>query len=220
MITKKHLEGEWYHGDERKTDFVNRKYFDVTDFSRDRNAMGPGIYFTRLKYQASGYAGDSGYVYTASVNLDPKRTLKDNTKPDARVLRKFIERCPDKEQLYNYSEDLSKAPEIAVEMNMDSKNMLEALMGLYNDLYQRDAVLFAKVMTEIGYDAFYHKVNPREPDAIHLIVYNPAIINVIKEERKGVKESKFKNESRMKTIKLFEEFKLNEAILEPHQTIS
>lgn len=39
MITKKNLEGEWYHGDERKTDFINRNYFDVTDYTRDRNAM-------------------------------------------------------------------------------------------------------------------------------------------------------------------------------------
>lgn len=205
MITKKHLEGEWYHGDERKTDFVSRNYFDVTDHSRDRNAMGPGIYFTRLKYQASGYAGDSGYVYTVTVDLDPKRTLEDDTKPNKNVLRKFVKRCPDKELLYNYSSvNLSVAAEKAVEMNMDSSdNMLDAIMGLYNDLYQRDAVLFAKVMTEVGYDAFYHKVNPEhEPDAIHLVVYNPSIIKIVKEEHKGevVKES-------LKHIKLFGSFK-------------
>lgn len=213
MITKRHLEGEWFHGDERRTDFINRNYFDVIDYSRDRNAMGPGIYFTNLKYQASGYAGDSGYVYTVTVNLDPKRTLEDNTKPNRNVLRKFIERCPDREMLYNYSEDLSKAPEKAVEMNMDSANMLEAIMGLYNDLYQRDAVLFAKVMTEIGYDAFYHKVNPKyEPDAVHLIVYNPSIIKIVKEEHKGVKES-----IRLKHVKFYNQFLLESDQLPPHR---
>ena len=192
MITKKNLEGEWYHGDERKTDFINRNYFDVTDYTRDRNAMGPGIYFTRLKYQANGYAGDSGYVYTVTVDLDPKRTLEDNTRPNAKVLKKFIDRCPDKELLYNYSpSNFSIAAKKAIDMNMESRNMLDAVLGLYNDLYQMDAVLFAKVMTEAGYDALYHKVSD-DPDAIHLIVYNPSIINIVDEEHRGVKESKTK----------------------------
>ncbi len=190
------LKGEWFHGDERKTDFVTRNYFDVTDFTRDRNAMGPGIYFTRLKYQATGYAGDNGYVYTATVDLDPKRTLEDKTKIDESKLRTFIEQCPNKDLFANYTEDIDNGVEVALNLNMESSsNMLEAIMGAYNDLYQRDAVLFAKVMVDIGYDAFYHKVNPREPEAIHLIVYNPKIIKVLKEEKyeDAVKENRIKN---------------------------
>ncbi len=197
MITKKKIEGHWFHGDERKTDFVSRNYFDATDFTRDRNAMGPGIYFTRFKYQAKGYAENGGYVYTVTVDLDPKRTLEDNTKIDEAKLRRFIEQCPDTDSLYNYAEDLDDAKEEAVRLNMESSsNMLEAIMGAYNDLYQRDAVLFAKVMIEIGYDAFYHKVNPEhEPDAIHLIVYNPKIIKIVKEEKhdEAVEESVLKH---------------------------
>lgn len=183
-MKKENLTGEWYHGDERKTDFINRNYFDATDHSRDRNAMGPGIYFTRLKYQAKGYAGTKGYVYTVTVDLDPKRTLVDNTKINPVFLKKFIEKCPDKDMLYNYDEDLNRAKHVALQLSIESsENMLEAIMGLYNDLYQRDAVFFAKTMTELGYDAFYHKVNPLYPEAIHLIVYNPKIINIVKEEK-------------------------------------
>lgn len=202
MITKQQLAGEWYHGDERKTDFVNRNYFDVSDYSRDSNAMGPGIYFTNLKYQASGYAGKTGYVYTTTIDANVKRILQDNTKPRVEVLKKFIDRCPDKELLLNYSENLSAAPRIALIQNMNSsKTMLEAVLSLYNDLYQKDSVLFAKVMVESGYDALYHKVNPKyEPDAIHLIVYNPSIITIVKEEHKEISES-------MKYINSFNSFK-------------
>ena len=201
MITKQQLAGEWYHGDERKTDFVNRNYFDVSDYSRDSNAMGPGIYFTNLKYQASGYAGKTGYVYTTTIDTNIKRILLDNTKPREDVLKKFIERCPDKELLLNYSEKISNAAQIALNQNINSKNMLEAVLGLYNDLYQRDSVLFAKVMVESGYDLLYHKVNPKyEPDAIHLIVYNPSIITIVKEEHKEISES-------MKYINSFNSFK-------------
>lgn len=209
MVSKKKLECKWFHGDERKTDFMSRNYFDVKDFSRDRNAMGPGIYFTVFKEQASGYAGKGGYVYTATVDLDPKRTLEDNTKPDADKLRKFIERCPDKDLLSNYSENPDAGVDVAVDMNMEySDNMLDAIMGAYNDLYQRDAVLFAKVMVEIGYDAFYHKVNPLMPSAIHLIVYNPKIIKVLKEEKQD--KIMVKNEEcyTLRHLKLFEDYHL------------
>jgi hypothetical protein len=204
-LNKNKLSGEWYHGDERKTDFINRNYFDTTDHSKDRNAMGPGIYFTNSKSQAIGYAGDNGYVYTCTVNLDPRRTLVDNSKIDIVRLRRFIEKCPDRDLLLNYAEDARSAVEVAVQMNAESStNMLDALMGAYNDLYHRDAVLFAKVMTEIGYDAFYHQVNPEyAPEAIHLIVYNPAIIRVVKEEKKGsIKEG-------LKHLQMYESFKSN-----------
>ena len=190
-MDKEDLQIEWYHGDERKTDFINRNYFDVEDYSRDRNAMGPGIYFTNDKGQASGYAGDQGYVYTVKVNLDPKRTLLDNTKPDIPKLKKFIAKCPDKELLLNYDYNIHRAPEVALKINVESSDtMLEAVSGLYNDLYQKDAVLFAKTMVDIGYDAFYHQVNPEHaPEAFHLIVYNPAIVQILKEEKKGANEN-------------------------------
>lgn len=178
LASKSQLTGEWYHGDMQKCDFHNRK-FDLSDNKTHKNSNGPGIYFTRFEWQARGYAEPDGYVYTATMNLDPKRTLLDNTRPDYNKLKKFIELGPDNDLLSNYAENPRLALPLAVKMNMESDNMLDAVMGAYNDLYQNDSVLFAKNMIEIGYDAFLHKL----PEVDHLIVYNSKIINLVNEEK-------------------------------------
>lgn len=189
MVSKKLIDGLWYHGDTKKYDTFVGRYMDAEDYSRDRNAMGPGIYFTRLKWQSSGYAEGSygsepGWIYTATMDLDPSRVLDKKTKPDEAKLRKFIDLYPDKEELemnlYNYAQDLDQAREAAVEAAMDNENMLDATLGLYNDLYGKDSKQFGKSMAAIGYDAYLHKL----PEVYHLIVYNPEIIQIKKVEKK------------------------------------
>lgn len=190
MINKKLISGPWYHGDRQKISTFTGRYMDAEDFAHDRNAMGPGIYWTRLKWQASGYAEKEGYVYTAEMDLEPDRVMTIKTKPDAAKLRKFIELAPNKESrdmsLQNYAEDIDAAIELAIEYAMDEDNMLDAAMGLYNDLYSRkQSAAFGESMTAIGYDAYLHKL----PEVYHLIVYNPEIIKV-KEVVKKMKHIK------------------------------
>jgi len=178
MVSRKLIDGLWYHGDRNKTDFKGRA-MDAEDFSRDRNAMGPGIYWTRLKGQAAGYAENEGYVYTATINVDPKRVMSKSTKPEESKLRKFIELTPDRENrdmsLQNFAEDIPYAIELAISYAMEEDNMLDAVMLLYNDLYSRkDSAAFGKSVTEIGYDVYLHRL----PEVYHLIVYNPEVIIV------------------------------------------
>ena len=199
MIEKNLIEGDWYHGDLFDTDFNTRK-MDVEDYSRDRNAMGPGIYFSRDRSQASGYAEKSGFIYTATMDLNLKRVMTVKTKPDATKVRKFIMACPDKESLYNYDNNPVKAVEVAIRLNMESKNLHDAVMGVYNDLYQKDSRGFAKSMVDIGYDAYLHRL----PEIDHLIVWNPSVIQ-IKDKVKRTNESIYK----MKNISTLEDF-LNE----------
>lgn len=171
--------GEWYHGDLVDTDFNTRK-MDVEDYTRDRNAVGPGIYFTRDKSQAEGYAFPSGYVYTATLKLDPSRVMTVKTQAVREKLKRFVDACPDKESLYNYDQNLTVAVRKAVDMNIEySSNFLDAVLGVYNDLYQRNSRLYAKNLVDIGFDAYLHHL----PEVDHLVVWNPAIIHVLLKEK-------------------------------------
>lgn len=175
--------GLWYHGDRDKTDFTDRK-MDAEDFRFNRNAVGPGIYFTRLEWQAKGYAIDGnpggGYLYTCEIDVDPKRLMHDDTRIDRAKLLKFIKMAPDKDLLLNYGMNIPDATQNALKLNAESSdNMHDAIMGLYNDLYQRDSRLFGKTMVALGYDAMLHKL----PEVDHLIVWNTGKIKIVKEEK-------------------------------------
>lgn len=201
MVKENDILGKWYHGEfDKRMDLKGRK-FDVEDFTRNRNAVGPGLYFTRNKDQGISYAGSKGYVYTAEMDLKPARVLEDKTPINKDKLRKFVSLAPDKEAFSNYTEhykNIKYAIDIATDMNIDSSdNMHDAIMGVYNDLYQRDSTEFAKSMTKIGYDALLHKL----PGVNHLIVYNPDIIKILEEEP-TLKESV----SKYKNLKSFENF--------------
>jgi len=182
-VTAAHLTGLWYHGDRNKTNFFNRK-FDVEDYTRDRNAVGPGIYFTRIKWYANGYAEPDGYVYTVKVNLKPSRVLTDTTPADLAKVRAFVEGCEDDDLLANYGQPRRKAVENAVKLNAESGDLLSAVIGVYNDLYQRDSAKFAEMMVKIGYDALLHQPNPEHaPEVFNLVVYEPKVIEIVDEER-------------------------------------
>jgi len=180
-------EGLWYHGDMEKLTTFSGRHLDVKDYSRDRNAWGPGVYFTRLEYQARGYAeGANGHLYTCQIDVEPKRLLHDKTRVNRAKVLQFIRMAPDREMLYNFDEDLDRAEIVALNGFCDAGDMHSACMMAYNDLYQRDYEAFAKSMIAIGYDAIYHQVNPKyEPDAIHLVVWNTDIIKILKVEKIG-----------------------------------
>lgn len=192
MIDEKLISGHWYHGDSEKFSTFKGRLMDSEDYSRNRNAVGPGIYFTRLAWQASGYADKGGYVYDATMNIDPSRVMTIGDKPKRTLLRQFIDLAPSEEKrdigLSNYgeSEGDPKAIGNAVQSAFTySNNMLDSFMGLYNDMYGRDSRAFASSMVKLGYDAYLHKL----PEVYHLIVWNTDAIKI--EEIKPV--SKYKN---------------------------
>lgn len=173
--------GLWYHGDwSLLKDFKDRK-MDVEDYKSDRNAIGPGIYFSRDESQARGYAnGESGHLYTCEIDIKPSRLLHDNSRVDRARLLKFIKMAPDKEGLYNYGQTIPSAISNALRLNAEgSTNMHDAVMGVYNDLFQKDSRMFGRCMVAIGYDAMLHKL----PEVDHLIVWNVDLIKILKVEK-------------------------------------
>lgn len=192
MVSKKLIEGNWFHGDEKKLDHFKDRHLDAEDYSRETNANGPGIYFTRLRWQANGYAGQNGFVYTATMDLDPSRVLEKKTVPSPSKLKRLIELCPEEERqtgFSNFGYDTPHGPamEIALEYSQNNDTMLFAALSILHDFYGRSNNRdWAKAMVEIGYDAYLHKL----PQVYHLVVYNPEIINIVsvKPAMKHIKE--------------------------------
>ena len=199
MIDPKLIIGHWYHGDAKKYTTFKGRYMDTEDFTRDRNAMGPGIYFTRFAWQASGYAGQAsgysghGYVYDVTMDLNPKRVMTVDDTLDQKVIKKFMDLAPSDRReigLSNYDNNVWAA---VGAISDSSENLHDALCGVYGDFYGRDSRAFAAAMVKIGYDAYLHRL----PEVDQLIVWNTDVINIV--EVKPV--SKYKN------LKSYNEFK-------------
>jgi len=201
------LSGLWYHGDAKGTDFSS-KVMDVEDYSRDRNALGPGIYFTRNRVLASGYAQDhgNGAVYTAEMLLKPKRVMTVKHKPTAAIVEKFIRLAPRESRetgLSNWGPG-PNAMRRAVAGYVDQVELLDALCGVYNDFYQRNSKAYAKAMVAVGFDAYYHVL----PEDVHLVVWNPDIIQVIETSNEQYIMKHIKNFDQLsESIKTFDKKK-------------
>jgi hypothetical protein len=172
------ITGSWYHGDlhKREDNFKEQKM--DRDPTQDRNAMGPGIYWTRDPNQAGGYAGEGGYVYEAEMDIKPGRLLTIKKKPTETYLTKFIGLASEEHRetgLSNWGENPHVALVKAVQGYMESSNDLyDALCGIYNDFFGRSPEEFAKSMVKLGFDAYLHHL----PKIDHLIVWNPDVIKV------------------------------------------
>lgn len=176
----------WYHGDstKRSSGFHDQKM--NRDADRDPNAQGPGIYWTADKEQAKGYAYKNGYVYTAEIRSS--KIIKDSTKPNSAVIRKLILLAP-KEDLdvglsnwgYDESgkESFNQALEAAVNAyTHQSESLIDSMLMVHHDIYRKEANTWTQAMVKCGIDAYLHKL----PAVEHLIVYNPNVIKVLKEE--------------------------------------
>ena len=176
------VSGLWYHGDANR-----RQTFDDQRMDRaphlDKNAWGPGIYWTRDEGQARGYAWPSGYVYAAEVRTS--RVLEDGDPVDPAKLGRIIDLAPEDSReagLSNWGEDPRGARRAAVDGYARSgRDMLDAALGTYHDFYGQDAVAFTRAMVRIGYACCLHHL----PEVDHLIVYDPRVIQVVREERYG-----------------------------------
>lgn len=180
-------DGLWYHGDTRETDFSDQT-MDAEDHTRDRNARGPGIYWTREEHQAKGY-GLGGFLYTATAKIDQTRLMTADHRPTRWFIESFIRLAPmgpRKIGLSNWMNSMKSA----IDAYMDDESLHEALMGVYNDFYGRDSRAFAKSMVKIGFDAYIHHL----PGVDHLVVWNPKVMMVgnivpVREHRSGVNEN-------------------------------
>ena len=174
------VSGLWYHGDASRRQTFDDQRMD-RDAHLDKNAWGPGIYWTRDEGQARGYAWPSGYVYAATVRTT--RVLEDDAPVDPAKVGRFIDLAPADSRetgLSNWHENAAVARRRAVEGYCRSgRDLLDALLGVYNDFYGQDAGAFARAMVRLGYDSCLHHL----PEVDHLIVYDPRVIQVVREER-------------------------------------
>jgi hypothetical protein len=177
-IKREPATGLWFHGDTSKRVNFDGQHMDRGP-GQDKNAMGPGIYWTRLRDQARGYATTLGYVYEATMRTVEKRVLRDETRANARVLSAFITAAPEESRYYgltNWDENPKRALRAAVEA-YSRDTMISGLLGIYHDFYGADSSAYARSMVLVGYDALLHTL----PETHHLVVYNPAIIQVVRE---------------------------------------
>lgn len=177
------IRGLWYHGDIGKRTSFDSQHMD-RDGAQDPNAVGPGIYLTRDRRQAHGYAAPNGYLYTIRIQTTPSRVMKDSTKPTADLIDRIIKLAPeeDRETGYsNWAQDPNEAHRQALKAYGPDSGMTlhESLMCMYREFYGRQPNIWAKAVARLGFDALLHKL----PLVDHLIVYNPAIIKIVKEQK-------------------------------------
>jgi len=173
MVRASDIEGIWYHGDLEDADFSTRS-MDTEDYTRSPNALGPGIYWTRDRDQARGYAGKKGYVFSATMDLTPRKTMSKDDTVTSEIVERFISLAPRGSRrtgLENWDNNIDQAVSTYVESGED---LLDALVGVYHDFYGMDSRAFGRSMVRIGYDAYIHHL----PNVDHLVVWNPKIIKV------------------------------------------
>jgi hypothetical protein len=169
----------WWHGDASKRSSFHDQKMDYDGYEHERNANGPGIYFTRLKDQAIGYAGEGrGWVY--GVRFPGGRFFKDKTKPTVRFVHDLI-RLADQESLMYGLSDWDENPSLAMRKAVASYSaqdtLLDAALGVKNNFYSSSNE-WTKAMVKLGWDGFLHKL----PSTEHMIVYNPDVIQIVSEE--------------------------------------
>lgn len=167
----------WYHGDlSQRLGFADQRMQNEANW----NAMGPGIYFTSDKQQALGYAGASGYVYTAEVS---GKFATDEQKPTVKEIRKFLSMLDDEGRSYlfsNWDENPQRAQRI-VEATYTSMDFVSAFADLGRQGgtdYGETGQQWTAMMVKLGYAGMLHKL----PSVEHLIVWDPNAITVKSEE--------------------------------------
>jgi hypothetical protein len=127
-----------------------------------------------------GYAKDFETGTIHEVEIDTKGFVKTTTKPNRRVLRGLATKCPDKGLLYNYGyENHYQNINWAVNAYMDEETLIEAVMGMYHDLYPDESNIFAKTLVKLGINGWIHSFDDRK----HYVVLNPNKIKIIGHEK-------------------------------------
>ena len=171
----------WYHGDtSRRLTFEDQR-FQNPDAP---NAMGLGIYFTSSREQARGYAWPRGWVYSATIT---GRCVTDRQRMTTREVERLIALFDDEGREYLFS-NWDEDPEIARRkiVRAYASSSGQGLVGAPADLgrqggldFERSGRLWAAAMVRLGYAAFLHRL----PEVDHLVVWDPAALRIVSEER-------------------------------------
>jgi hypothetical protein len=164
----------WYHGDTGDREHFEDQRWD-RDKDQDRNAAGPGIYFTERLDQAQGYGK---HVYAAKLTSAFK--FMPRKKPTLKLLRKFYDAVSREDQYYflsNWTEEPDTArPDVVLQKYVDFRGgMIGALLTLRNDLVQ-DPADWIRAARATGYHGYIVQL----PEVRHLIVWDPTKLTIRK----------------------------------------
>ena len=167
----------WYHGDTaHRITFADQKFQNEENW----NAMGPGIYFTSSKEQALGYAGQAGWVYTASFT---GKLATDKQRAKVTEIRKFLAMLDDEGRSYLFSnwDPDPRAAQQAVERAYTQMDVVSCFADLGRQGgtdYGTTGREWCALMAKLGYAGMLHKL----PGVEHLVVWDPSGLTILAEE--------------------------------------
>lgn len=179
---------EWYHGDpNQRHDFCDQK-MDRDRYTADPNANGPGIYFTKDKDQAYGYAEPNGYFYKVRINTDGRKVILEKHKASSnkKFLFKLIKKAQehDADRVFYAVSDYEYVTEPSEVRDQHIINLInkflanESLIGacviIYKEFFN-DANLWAKSMSDLGVAGFIQQ----QPETTHFVAYDCNIIEIL-----------------------------------------
>lgn len=164
----------FYHGSKSP---ISKFTLDNLGSGTNIDQEGPGIYLTNSADDARVYGN---YIHEVKVNLVKKRMMPDKKALSMAEIARLIREAPEwSSDLYtNWNENESKALTQATKAIMNSwgpNQYREAMEQIWYDYYRDYSKVYLNKMVELGWDGF---LVPRSNGVQHLIVFNPAILNI------------------------------------------
>lgn len=175
----------YYHG---RTVASTKFSYDYVGKGVDQE--GSGFYFSKYYEDAKRYTEDGGIVIKAKINY--KRLLPTVGKPKLNDVRFMIMNAPDyKDTLQNFGEDYYEALNTAIQGFMNYDDPKDSMLTLEHDFYRNNGSLYLQNLVKLKYDGHFATHTIKLGD--HLIVYNPAIIQIIDYEQINSVDETIKN---------------------------
>lgn len=175
ILTETIKGGEYimYHGSNHLFDKFTDEYVDKKDAIEQE---GPGIYFTTLLSEAERYGK---YIY--KVKLTPRKLTDTTNKRTVSVanISNLIKMSPTwKDDVLNFDYPIIKGLASAIKSMIDySENEKDLYQQIWIDFFKYNPQLFVRGMVKLGFDG--QLIKKEYEDAIHIIVYNPNIIEIL-----------------------------------------
>lgn len=166
----------WYHGTPNE---ISRFSDDFVGNGVDQE--GPGIYFTDNEEDAYSYSrkeGSDGFVYKVYLNF--KKIVPSKGRVPKKEIIQLINWAPDLEdKLMNWDENIDVAKQKFLAAVNRNKTPKEQFLTVWYDLYRYQPIEYVRNMVTLEYDGLL--VKRGFLNTTHAVVYNPKIIEVIRD---------------------------------------
>lgn len=149
----------YYHGSGKLFDMFDYQYIQKFDDGKGNLKYGPGFYLAKSINDAEHYAKlnkDVGYIY--EIEISPKKTIT-TKKLTNKEINFLIDNSPDKDNLYNYDENLIQARKIFLQ-HLKNQQSIEQLQSIWYDFYfmsSRNTIDYIKNCIKLGISGIYIK---------------------------------------------------------------